>query len=441
MTAPVGAVFYYEYNYGARKGTKVPVQKGISNYPYDQSYDGQLNAGDNMIKNFGTFYSSEYVDYDVICTDGAGAASLTNASANCRIAGWLPIRTPGTSGQRTFSVIAYARIATGSADRVLTSDTSGNFKDQDGNACGSISFTAGTWSLSAKVSGGGADTFKSSTVIYLQYTYQTELATSAGTAQVPDVSLDISMQTVVAEGRKLRTNWSPEAADDLKALHGLDAEAELVAGISNEIALEIDRQILYEIAANPGFSTTYTHVYNEATKPNTELDSIRGLLTKITAMSASIHKASGRAPANWIVTSPMVVGLLSQLSTHREFAGQLNAAGIANNVQLVTPPTYGPMMANTGIVNVGTILNQFQVFQDPYMDDSTILMGLRGASFLDAGFAFCPYIALQMTPTFQDPVDFKFKKGLRSRYATKMLRPEYYGKITVSGLPTVTSNL
>jgi len=106
-------------------------------------------------------------------------------------------------------------------------------------------------------------------------------------------------------------------------------------------------------------------------------------------------------------------------------------------------PSYGPMNSNFGVNRLGTLMNKFTVYQDPFLDPSSagavpnILVGLKGSSFLDAGYVYAPYIPLQVTPTFLDPDDFTFRKGLRTRYAKKMLRPEYYGAITVSGMPTI----
>jgi hypothetical protein len=214
--------------------------------------------------------------------------------------------------------------------------------------------------------------------------------------------------------------------DDLRALHGLNMEAELVAGLSNEIALEIDRKVITDLVAGAAHQATYSY---SATVPG-EVESIRELLTKIDAVAARIHKTTLRAPANFIVASPAVVSLLGQLTSHKDFE---------TGASQVVPPTYGPLTSDYGIQMVGTMMRKFTVYQDPFLDENKVLVGLRGANFLDAGYVFAPYIPLQVTPTWQDPHTFTFKKGFASRFATKLLRPEYYGVVTVSGLPTVTS--
>lgn len=439
MTAPVGGIFYYEYKYDGRKGSKVPVQSGIANNPYDMAYDGELAADDDLIKDFGKFYSSEFIDYDVLVTDtGVGTAAVSNVVLG-RTPNWSPIRAPGVEAQRTFSVKLYYRVHDNAGavwlDGIATLDPTGATAILTDNllpsAVGTFNVNTGAWTLNAIDEVGVASTFESNTVVWAQYYVNFEQIfadSTKSTDKIPSISLDITLHEVKAESRKLKARWSTEAVDDLKALHGLDAETELVAGISNEISLEIDREIIGMLQAGAAHSTTYAYA---GAVPG-ELESIRRLITQIAALSGRIHKTSGRAPANFIVTSTAVQALLDQLSTHGDYAS------IEQNV---TSSSYGPLTANFGVSRVGTLLNKWAVYVDPYMDDDEILIGLKGNSFLDAGFVYAPYVPLQVTPTFLDPDDFKFRKGLRTRHAMKMLRPEYYGRITVTGLPTVTTTL
>ena len=157
-------------------------------------------------------------------------------------------------------------------------------------------------------------------------------------------------------------------------------------------------------------------------------------------MSSKIHSGSMRAPANFLVVPPEIGALFAQLTTHGDF---MNINQI--ETQPVSP-SYGPMNSNFGVQRLGTLLNKFAVYQDPFMDSQgvggvattkRILVGLKGSSFLDAGYVYAPYIPLQVTPTFLDPDDFTFRKGLRTRYAKQMLRAEYYGTILVQGLPAI----
>jgi len=274
-------------------------------------------------------------------------------------------------------------------------------------------------------------------------------ATYANTNQVaavPQVSLDIKLETVKAISHKLGTNWSSEAVDDLQALHGMSAETELVAGLSNEIGLEFDRNIVNDLLQGAAFSAPYTHSFGYQAAPSaagnvSELESIRHLISVIDAIGAKIHTETKRAPANFIVVPPAVGAMLNQLSSHSDMM-MVNQA-----VQQVQAPSYGPLNSTYGVQRLGTLMNKYAVFQDPLMGvnygDATqtqILVGLKGRSFLDAGYVWAPYVPLQVTPTWLDPTNFRFRKGLRTRYAKKMLRPEYYGTVNVSGLEQVTTN-
>ena len=435
MTAPVGGIFFYEKKYDDRKGTKKP-QYGIAgtSLPHDMAYGGELTAGNNINENFASNYSSEFVDYDVVVTDtGAGAViTFNNTLALCRLPNWSPIRAPGVDGQRTFYVKAYC--VTNEAvvgARVLTLDPSGlttNLLDQDLNICGTFVLATGVWTINAILAAGGASTFQAHNVIYFQYFVNWELVGYTSGASIPSISLDIALYTVKAESRKLKAKWSVEAVDDMRALHGMDAETELVSTFANEVMLEVDREIVDALVTGAKFAATYTYAFTAGVQG--ELETVRNLMTKISAVAAEIHRASGRAPANFIVIPPGISALLDQLSTHGDYAS------IEQNVQA---SSYGPITSDFGISRVGTLLKRFAVYCDPYMGSTKVLVGLKGNNFLDAGYVYAPYVPMQVTPTFMDPNDFTFRKGVRTRYATRMLRPEYYGVITCAGLPAVTT--
>ncbi len=433
MTAPVGGIFFYEKKYDDRKGTKKP-QYGIADLPRNMDYDGQLNAGDNINENFASNYSSEFVDYDVVVTDtGAGAtATFSNTDLLCRLPAWSPIRAPAVDGQRTFSVKAYCFTTEALVGaRVLTLDPTGlttNLIDQDSNICGTFNVSTGAWTINAILSGGGASAFFANQVIYLQYYVNWELVGYTSGAEIPSISLDIALYTVKAESRKLKAKWTVEAVDDMRALHGMDAETELVSTFANEVMLEVDREIVDALVAGAKFAATYTYAFTAGISG--EIETIRNLMTKISAVAAEIHRASGRAPANFIVVPPGISALMDQMSTHGDYAS------MEQNVQ---SPSYGPITSDFGISRIGTLLKRFAVYCDPYMASTKVLVGLKGNNFLDAGFVYAPYVPMQVTPTFMDPNDFTFRKGVRTRYAVKMLRPEYYGVITCGGLPAVTT--
>lgn len=434
MSSPIGGIFTYEYKYDDTKGG--------------------ATAGNNLIQDFQKHYSSEFIDAEtkVAAANVNGVKTVWDDSTNSveRIPfKWLPIRPNRTIGTNVGDPstdsyrVTYNWTSTDPKQQV--DDGSGGFTGDGTPANSTIDYTAGTWEVDAT-----SDTPDSGTPIVATYFYDSERivgvqAPSAGVtggtyanadqvAKVPRVSLDLKLTTVEAVTRKLGTDWSSEAVDDLRALHGLSAETELVAGISNEIGLELDREIIGDLVDGAAHSATYDFDPDFGGSPIlNELEAIRSLYTTIDAVGARIHKTTKRAPANFIVCSTAVGSLISQLTSHSDYMMVNQAA------QQVQAPTYGPLNSNYGVQRIGTLMNKYAVFQDPFLDDGTVLVGLKGRSFLDAGYVWAPYVPLQVTPTWMDPQDFRFRKGLRTRYAKRMLRPEYYGVVTVTSLPSVTT--
>lgn len=399
MSAPSGSVFYYDYKYGDDKGS-----------------DGEGNAlvGKNLIETFGKFYSSEYIDYEVV----AVAAAATSGTLK-----WIPIVPKNTTNER--SVIITTTVGAdaveieddGAGNFVATSDVGGHFTS------GTINYTTGAVSI----------VYNAATTadVVAAYYFNSEQVAFTDGAKIPSIKLSLTMDTIQAESRMLRYVWSAEAADDFKSLYGLNADRELVAGAANEVKMELDRELIMELQNGAQFSAAYTHSptgWNPAGQA-TEIESIRHLITVIEQVAARIHTATKRAPANFIVASPQVVGLLSQLTTHGDY--------VATGPSVIQPSSFGQTTSNFGVDRVGTLRNKFAVYQDPYQPAGEILIGLKTDNFLDAGYVYAPYVPLEITAPFQDPNDFSTRRGMRTRYGKKMLRPEFYGTVTVSGLPTV----
>ncbi len=401
MTAPVGAVFYFEYKHGRSKG--------------------QTTAGSNLIQNFDMHYSGEKVENEQIGVPdgtnmGGGGAALN------RILQFSPVRPLDTSA--SISVLLEDVDADGTVAQTASDDGAGGFTGD--TAAGSINYATGqvTGFLFTAAPAAGAGR-----VVRATYYYDSE-----ANKQVPDVFIDINFETIRATTRKLKARWSAEAADDLRAFHGIDAETELVAGISQEIALELDRDILDQLF-QASVSTTSTFDFTVPAGLD-EVSHIRSVLTRMSAVSYLIHKKTLRSPANWFVTSPEVSAKLVQLQTHSDYrAAWVSAPGTTQGPfdGTVTPPSYGPISSHQGIIKMGTLANKWWGYQDPFFRFNQIMLGLRGQSYLDAGFVFAPYVPLQMTPTFLDPDDQTYRKGMRTRYATKRLRDEWYGRVTITG--------
>jgi hypothetical protein len=262
-------------------------------------------------------------------------------------------------------------------------------------------------------------------------------ANSASTIVIPEINIKMQSQAIVAKTKKLKAVWTPEFAQDLNAYQNIDAEAELTNVMSEYISMEIDLEILDMLIEDAAAATEYwtvlnNGVYNPANANgfdfptstsqtgfyNTQGAWFQTLGTKMQKVSNKIHQLTMRGGANFLVCSPTVATVLESIPG---FAASTNG-DVAN------------MEYAMGVQKVGAINNRYTVYKNPYMTENVILMGFRGKQFLETGAVFAPYIPLIMTPLVYDPNTFTPRKGLMTRYAKKMLRPEFYGKIYVSGL-------
>jgi hypothetical protein len=240
---------------------------------------------------------------------------------------------------------------------------------------------------------------------------------------------------IVAKTRKLKAVWTPEFAQDLNAYHALDAEAELTSILSEYISLEIDLEILDMLMQNASAGTEVWSAVNNRSITGTGVSVAQSDLnfynsqgqwfqtlgTKIQKLSNVIHQKTLRGGANFLVCSPAVGTILESIPGFAaDSDGDTSKASYAFGVQ-----------------KVGAINSRQKVYKNPYMKENQILLGFRGSQFLEAGAVFAPYIPLIMTPLVYDPDTFTPRKGLLTRYAKKMVRPEFYGLIQVDGLNTL----
>ena len=241
--------------------------------------------------------------------------------------------------------------------------------------------------------------------------------------EIGEVSFKLDSVTVSVEERKLRATWSPELAQDVSAFHNIDAEAELTAILSEQIAAEIDREILRDLRhlapwkarwdvngwrRMAGYSTNYT-----------QKDWNQELITKVNQISAQIHKSTLRGGANWLVVSSEISALLNNL----EYFHVSDANAEADQY-------------NMGIERVGSLQGRYQVYVDPYSPSYSMILGHKGTSLLDTGYIYAPYVPMQLTPTIYNPHNFAPVKGIMTRYAKKCVNNKFYGHIQVDGLVT-----
>ena len=244
--------------------------------------------------------------------------------------------------------------------------------------------------------------------------------------EIGEVSFDLESVTVSVTERKLRASWSPELAQDVSAFHNIDAEAELTALLSEQIAAEVDREILRDLRKGAAWNLKWDYnewkyggAGNATLQGYTQKDWNQTLITKINQLSAQIHKTTLRGGANWIVVSSEVSAVFDDL----EYFHVSNAGAEQDQY-------------NMGIEKVGTLAGRYQVFRDPYFPAGKILVGHKGKSLLDAGYIYAPYVPLQLTPTMYNPFNFTPIKGIMTRYAKKMVNNRYFGVINVAGLQT-----
>ena len=237
-----------------------------------------------------------------------------------------------------------------------------------------------------------------------------------------ELTIRFSSVTVVTETRKMRAHWTPELAQDLEAYHSIDAEAELTALLSEEVAAEIDREIIRDLIAGAMFRARwdYAGLSNNTSFFGTQKDWNQTLITRINEVSAQIHKATLRGGATWIVCSAEAGAIFDDLEY---FHVDGSAAPESEKY-------------NLGIEKIGSLGNRYTVYKDPYLPANIVLLGHKGNTFLEAGYIYAPYIPLQLTATIYDPNDFTPRKGIMTRYGKKMVNNRFYGVIYLDNLNT-----
>ena len=252
-----------------------------------------------------------------------------------------------------------------------------------------------------------------------------------GSEAIPEIDIKVDSVAVTAITKKLKAKWTPELGQDLNAYHNLDAEVELTQILSEQIALEIDREILEDLVGEATAGTRYWS-RNPGEFLNRETGAVLAsgtadftgnvsewyetLVETINDVSAQIHRKTLRGAANFVVCSPEVANLL-------EFT-----AGFRANV------TADSDRGDIGAIKVGSLSKKFDVIVDPYFPRNLVLVGRRGSSFLESGYVYAPYVPLQTTPTIFGVEDFVPRKGVMTRYAKKMVRPDMYGLVIVKAL-------
>ena len=257
-------------------------------------------------------------------------------------------------------------------------------------------------------------------------------AASSGTIlDIPEIDLELKSEAIVAKTRKLKAVWTPELAQDLNAYHSIDAEAELTSMLSEYISLEIDLEILDMIRSGAltnekwsakvgsewdGSAFQMSAFTGQAYTKNTWFSTLG---TKINKVSNKIHQLTLRGGANFIVASPDVCTILESIPQFTVNAGK-DAQEFA-----------------AGVSAIGALSSRYTVYKNPYMTSNQILLGYKGNNFLESGAVYAPYVPLIMTPLVYDPANFTPRRGVMTRYAKKMVRPEFYGTIDIADMDQI----
>ena len=433
MNLPSGLVFFLDFQYGT---DKAPFSSGDSLYgaeggnaPFGNDATGGLfGAGrfgysiNNTSSAAGTYVSAS-ADWSELDFDSEFSASAVADEYLKFTVAKTSLPNGDYDGLRGFSLV------TGSADTVVSLPRF-TFADTT-----NVYFIV----KESTITSGGEVTIK----YQLQPTDtdrgdfedgNTALNSGNNPISIPEINVQMKSSAIVAKTRKLKAVWTPEFAQDLNAYHALDAEAELTSILSEYISLEIDLEILDMLIQNASAGTeVWSAVNNRAITGtgdgtitdlnfyNSQGQWFQTLGTKIQKLSNVIHQKTLRGGANFLVCSPSVGTILESIPGFAaDSDGDTSKASYAFGVQ-----------------KVGAINSRQKVYKNPYMKENQILLGFRGSQFLEAGAVFAPYIPLIMTPLVYDPDTFTPRKGLLTRYAKKMVRPEFYGLIQVNGLNTL----
>ena len=250
---------------------------------------------------------------------------------------------------------------------------------------------------------------------------------------IPEIDIMLKSEPIVAKTRKLKAVWTPELTQDLAAYHSIDAEAELTSMLSEYISMEIDLEILDMLIQNAStteywtakigweFDATTSTFVNSAVNNQAYVKATwyQTLGIKMQKVSNAIHQKTLRGGANFAVVSPTVATILESIPGY-----MVDTDG-------------DKMQFAMGVSRAGSFAGRFTIYKNPYMTSNVILMGFKGGSFLESGAVYCPYVPLIMTPVIYDFDNFTPRKGVMTRYAKKMIRPEFYGRVLIAGLDSV----
>ena len=360
-----------------------------TDWNYNEEFSASLAAGHTLLT-----VTVNAADLDNVDLEGVRAFTISGSAIDSVYNEFTTVTGAAGSEVITFLVSSSAKLGDGQGIKVLFQEGPDNLNDR----------------------GDFEDPFTDSDAV--------------STLNIPEINVQLRSDTVTAKTRKLKAQWTPEFAQDLNAYHSIDAEAELTSILSEYISMEIDLEILDMLIRNADTTNHWSAKIGEE-KSNTgaaistndqyytKMSWFQTLGVKLQSVSNTIHQKTLRGGANFLVVSPTVSTVLESIPG---FAA--DSPGDSNKYAM-------------GVQKIGAINSRYTVYKNPYMTENVILMGYKGNQFLETGAVFAPYIPLIMTPLVYDPVSFTPRKGIMTRYAKKMVRPDFYGKVLCADLNLV----
>ena len=457
MNLPSGLVFYLDFKYG--KTTAGTQAEGFGTDNFAKVPGGDVDSlqgksgpnspsGSSAPYGVGGLYGEGRYDYSINTAAGAestigataGAAAHTTASATYKD---INFNQEHSSSLGDLYKVTFGTGQLSSADYKavksfnISGSSSGSFNTQLFPQYTTINGAETEISFIVSASSSVGEATNKLKLIYSKQPTEASRGdfedtagnATADTLAIPEVDLRLTSAAIVAKTRKLKAVWTPELAQDLNAYHSVDAEAELTSMLSDYISMEIDLEIL-DMLINDAVTVDYwsarqgndydsnSQSFKNTTFTGTRFEWWQTLVAKVQKVSNEIHKLTLRGGANFVVCSPKVSTILESLPGYNSSPG-----GDASVQQFAM-----------GVSKIGSVDSRFTVYKNPYMTENTILVGFRGSNFLETGAVYAPYVPLIMTPLVYDPSDFTPRKGVMTRYAKKMIRPEFYAKIHIGDL-------
>ena len=438
MNLPAGLVFYLDFQYG---NNKTPFTAGESLYGTPSANFGNLAEGSlygagrfgyslNQFSASGVTATAASASFAEVDFNSAFSASVASGTVKKLAVATSSLTTPNLDGVRAFII--------SSGSNVVAADNLQQFTRLNG---GNIEFFVSASTAEIPVLSAFVVNYNKKTDFNARGDFEDRDGNpsvpnnlSATSIVIPEINVQMKSQTISAKTRKLKAQWTPEFAQDLNAYHSLDAEAELTGLLSEHISLEIDLEVLDMLiqnaptvefwsakvgeqinATNTAFTSNTAGVYY------TQMSWFQTLGIKLQKVSNIIHQRTLRGGANFMVVSPTVATILESIPG---FAADTDGAA-------------DTMKYAFGVQKIGQLNSRYKVYKNPYMIENVILLGFRGNQFLECGAVYSPYVPLIMTPLVYDPNTFTPRKGIMTRYAMTMVRPEYYGLVAVADLNVV----